>query len=101
MYESNVDTLQLLKKYEAVIKQFADEEKGFFLIYTDDSIIVKTLRNMFSTHLQLKGDYVRFAMRDEELLKDAKRVHEGRGKALFFIERVVNNQLNIQLIKFL
>jgi len=101
MYESRVNSLQLIKKYELVIKKFAEEDKGFFLIYTDDPIVVKILRNMLSTHLQLKGDYLRFAMRDEELLKEAKRVQQAGGKGLFFIERVVNNQQNIQLIKFI
>ncbi len=101
MYESKVESLQLLKKYEAIIKQYALDEKGFFLVYSDDSIVVKILRNMFSTHLQLKGDYARFATRDEDLFKEAKRVHEARGKTLFFIERVTNNQSNVQMIRFL
>lgn len=101
MYESKVDALQILKKYEAIIKQFAVEEKGCFVVYTDDSIVVKILRSMFSTHLQLKGDYLRLASHDEELFKEAKRIHEARGRALFFIERTVNAQSNIQAIKFL
>lgn len=101
MYESKVDWLQLLKKYEAVIKQFAIKENGFFLVHTDDAIVVKILRNMFSTHLHLKGDYLRFVAHDKELFREAKRVHEARGKALFFIERVENSQSNIQLIQFL
>lgn len=101
MYESKVEVLQLMKKYEVIIKEFALEKKGFFLVYSDDAIVVKILRTMFSNHLQLKGDYLRFSSRDEELIKDAKRVYESRGRALFFIERIANNQTNFQLIKFL
>jgi tetratricopeptide (TPR) repeat protein len=101
MYGNKIELLQLIKRFEAIIQEFAVAEKGVFLSYTDDSIVVKILRNMFSTHLQLKGDFFRCASRDEELLKEAKRIHEAKGKALFFIERIVNNQNSIQLIKFL
>lgn len=88
MYESKVDSLQVLKKYEAVIKQFAIEEKGFSLVHTDDAIVVKILRDMFSAHLHLRGDYLRFAAHDKELFKEAKRVYEAKGKALFWVFRV-------------
>lgn len=101
MYESKVSSIQLTKRYEAIIKQFCQEEKGFFLVYTDDAIVAKILRNMFSTHLQLKGDYLRIALREEELFKEAKSIQGVRGNMLFFIERIVNNQNNVQLIRFL
>jgi hypothetical protein len=56
MSESKVNVLKLLKKYEAIIKQFVMEEKGCVVVYTDDPIVVKALRNLFSTHFQFKGD---------------------------------------------
>ncbi|HDQ40224.1 MAG TPA: tetratricopeptide repeat protein [Desulfonatronum sp.] len=90
-----------VKPYEEDIKQFVLEEYGSFLVYTDDSIIVKLLRHMFSFHLQLQGDCLRFAKHDEELIKDANQIHTAHGKALFFIERVAKNQDNAQLIRLI
>ncbi|GAB6057756.1 tetratricopeptide repeat protein [Desulfonatronum parangueonense] len=101
MYDKQLVALQQVKKYEVIIKQFVQDERGVSLIYTDDAIAAKILRNTFSSHLQLKGDCLRFAMRENEMLKEARRIIELRGKILFFIERVVDNRSNNQLIKFL
>lgn len=101
MYESNVTSIQLVKRYEAIIKEFSQEEKGYFLVCTDDAIVSKIMRNMFSVHLQFKGNHFRIILRDEDLFKDAKNIHAAGGKILFFIERVMNNRNNVQLIRLL
>ncbi len=100
MYENQLAAMQQIKKYEVVIKDFVLDQRGYCLVYTDDTIAVKILRNTFASHLQLK-DCMRFAVREEELLKDTRRIIDIKGKPLFFIERVVNNRSNNQLVKFL
>jgi len=101
MYDTQLAALQTVKKFELVVKNFVLDERGHCLIFTDDTIIVKILRNTFYSHLQLKGDCLRLAVREDELLKEAKRLHEIKGKMLFFVERVVNGTSNNKLIKFL
>lgn len=100
MYENQLAAIQQLKKYEVVIKDFVLDQRGYCFVYTDDTIAVKILRNTFSSHLQLK-DCLRFALREDEMLKDTRRIVDLKGRPLFFIERVVNNRSNNQLIKFL
>lgn len=90
---------QLHDKYIEIIKQFVTEEDGVILIYSDDSIVIKLLRNMFSFHLQLKGDYLRLAKQEGELFKDANQIREAQGKALFCIERTIKTQNNSHLIR--
>lgn len=95
------DAQQLHNKFESIIKQFALEDNGFFLVYSDDSIFTKVLRNTFIFHLELKGDFLRLAKHEEELVKDAKQIHAAQGKILFFIERFTRNQNNAQLIRLI
>lgn len=100
MYDNQLTALQQIKKYEVVIKDFILDQRGAGLVYTDDAIATKILRNTFFVHLQLR-DCMRFALRDEELLRDARRIFDVKGRLLFFIERIVNGRSNNQLIKFL
>ena len=100
MYESQLAAAQQLKKFELVIKDYVLDQRGYCLVFTDDTIAVKILRNTFASHLQLK-DCMRFVLREDELLKETRRIVDIRGKPLFFIERIVNNRSNNQLIKFL
>jgi len=100
MYDNQLTALQQIKKCEVVIKEFILDQRGYGLVYTDDAIAVKILRNTFFSHLQLR-DCLRFVLREDELLRDARRIYEGKGRSLFFIERVVNGRSNNALIKFL
>lgn len=100
MHDHSSTATQHLRNYERVIKDFVLDERGYCLVFSDDEILTASLRSTFSSHLKLK-DCVRFAIREEELLKEARRIVDIKGKPLFFIERIVSGRTNNQLIKFL
>lgn len=77
------------KVYDEDVREFIHQNRGLFLVYSNDAVFTKNLRTTLSRHLQVKEDCVLTAQTPDHTLRELKVQASLGHKMLLFLEREV------------
>lgn len=90
---------QIQRQNERLIREFVEKQNGVFLVLSDDSGFVTTIRAAVYKHLALKAGSVRSFNNRERFKQEIKDLIKGQNRILVLLEREVESQSNIDLVK--
>ncbi len=81
------------KQYEATVIEFAKQQKGHFVVVSDDQTFLSVLRTVLNKHLALtEPDILSWVSEPSQLLKELRTQEQNGHSVLLFIERVIQGR---------
>jgi len=90
-----------MKVYDVDVRDFIQQNRGVFLILSQDPHFNKNLRSTILRHLHLKDDCVFNATNQEQLHKELRQLVAQNHKVVFFVEREINGKYCHDLVQFI
>ncbi len=81
------------KQYEATVIDFVQNQKGRFIVVTDDQAFLSVLRTVLNKHLMLtQADILTWVPEPSQLLKVLKSAEEAGQRPIMFVERSIQGR---------
>jgi len=90
-----------MKVYDVDVRDFIQQNRGVFLVLSQDPHFNKNLRSTILRHLHLKDDCVFNATNQEQLHKELRQLVAQNHKVVFFVEREINGKYCHDLVQFI
>lgn len=90
-----------MKVYDVDVRDFIQQNRGVFLVLSQDPHFNKNLRSTLLRHLHLKDDCVYNVTNQEQLHKELRQLAAQNHKVVFFVEREINGKYCHDLVQFL
>ncbi|KAF0234827.1 MAG: hypothetical protein FD177_390 [Desulfovibrionaceae bacterium] len=90
-----------MKVYDVDVRDFIQQNRGVFLVLSQDPHFNKNLRSTLLRHLHLKDDCVFNVTNQEQLHKELRQLIAQNHKVVFFVEREINGKYCHDLVQFL
>ena len=90
-----------MKVYDVDVRDFIQQNRGVFLVLSQDPHFNKNLRSTILRHLHLKDDCVFNVTNQEQLHKELRQLIAQNHKVVFFVEREINGKYCHDLVQFL
>jgi len=89
------------KQYDDDVREFISQQRGVFLLVSDDAVFNKNLRSTLLRHLSIKDECIYNATTTDALPREIKNLKSKGLKILVFIERELNGRNTTELIRYL
>lgn len=90
-----------MKVYDVDVRDFIQQNRGVFLVLSQDPHFNKNLRSTLLRHLHIKDDCVFNVTNQEQLHKELRQLISQNHKVVFFVEREINGKYCHDLVQFL
>ena len=90
-----------MKVYDVDVRDFVQQNRGVFLVLSQDPHFNKNLRSTLLRHLHVKDDCVINVTNQEQLHKELRQLVSHGHKVVFFVEREINGKYCHDLVQFL
>jgi len=90
-----------MKVYDVDVRDFIQQNRGVFLVLSQDPHFNKNLRSTLLRHLHIKDDCVFNVTNQEQLHKELRQLIAQNHKVVFFVEREINGKYCHDLVQFL
>lgn len=90
-----------MKVYDVDVRDFIQQNRGVFLVLSQDPLFNKNLRSTLLRHLHIKDDCVYNVTNQEQLHKELRQLIARNHKVVFFVEREINGKYCHDLVQFL
>lgn len=87
------------KIFDEDVREFIHQDKGLFVVFSNDTLFAKNLRTTLVRHLQIKEDCVLTAQNSEHALRELKTQTTLGHKVLLFLEREMNGKPSHEVLK--
>ena len=85
---------------ESILREFV-QEKGFFIVYSDDHNFIKLFQNVMYKQLSVTQECILASAESNTIYNELKRKYKSGQQVILFIEREINRTSSNEFIKFL